>query len=86
VYIESITNIDEGDVIAFIDDLQFEYEGVHEITEDEALTIDWVHVNKAQVTGSLIVLDITHQHRQWNATYRVADHVKVIVDEGEWEE
>jgi hypothetical protein len=86
MYLESITNIDEGDVIAFIDDLQFEYEGVHEITADEALTIDWVYVNKAQVTGSLIILDVTHQHTNWSTTYRIADHVKVIVEEGEWEE
>lgn len=81
MYIESITNIDKGDVIAFIDDLQFEYEGVHEITEDEALTIDWVRVNKAQVTGSLIVLDVTHEQTDWSTKYRVADWVKVIVYE-----
>lgn len=81
MYIESITNIDEGDDIAFIDDLQFEYMGVHEISEDEEATIDWVHVNKAQVTGSLIVLDVTHIHTNWRTSYTCADHLDVIVFE-----
>jgi hypothetical protein len=81
MYIASITVIDEGDEIAFIDDLQFEYEGIHEISGDEAQTIDWVRVNKAQVTGSLIVLNVTHLHTNWTTEYRIADHVKVIVYE-----
>jgi len=82
VYTESVTLIDEGDVIAFIDDLQFDYEGVHEITKDEESTIDWVKVDKAQVLGSLILLAVTHTHTNWSTEYRVADHVKVIV----WED
>lgn len=81
MYLESITNIDKGDTIAFIDDLQFEYEGVHEITDDEALTIDWVRVNKAQITGTLVVLNVTHEMTNWTTDYRVADFVKVIVFE-----
>jgi len=81
MYIESITNIDAGDTIAFLDDLQFEYEGVHEITEDEALTIDWVKVNNAQVTGSLVVLNVTHEQTNWTTIYRVADFVRVLVYE-----
>jgi hypothetical protein len=81
MYIESITNIDEGDVIAFKSDLQFEYEGVHEITEDEALTIDWMIVRKARVTGDIFILDVTHEHTNWDTSYRVADFVKVIVRE-----
>lgn len=86
MHLESITLIDEGDVIAFIDDLQFEYEGVHEISDDEYTTIDWIYVNKAQVTGDLILITGTHQQTNWTTQYRVADFVKVIVDEGEWEE
>jgi hypothetical protein len=81
MYVENITLIDEGDEIAFIDDLQFEYEGVHEITEDEEATIDWVKVNKAQVTGDLIVLNVTHTHTNWTTDYRVADFVNVLVYE-----
>lgn len=89
MYVENISFIDEGDVIAFIDDLQFEYEGVHEISEDEYTTIDWVRVNKAQVTGDLIVLNVTHLQTNWTTDYRIADFVKVLVDEdsdGDWEE
>jgi len=79
--VERVTDIDEDDIIAFIDDLQFEYEGVHEITEDEALSIDWMVVHKAQVLGSLLELTVTHEHTSWQTKYRVADHVKVLVDD-----
>lgn len=81
MHMESITFIDEGDIIAFTDDLPFEYEGVHEIKEDEALTIDWVEVHKAQVTGSIIILDVTHLRSGYRIIYRLADFVKVIVED-----
>jgi hypothetical protein len=81
MYVENITLIDEGDVIAFIDDLQFEYEGVHEITEDEALTIDWMTVNKAQITGTLVVLNVTYEQTNWISQHTVTDHTRVLVFE-----
>ena len=81
MYTESITNIDEGDVIAFIDDLQFEYESPHEITEDEALTIDWMEVRYTQVTGSLIVVGVRHEQTDYVTSYNVADHTRVLVYE-----
>lgn len=79
--IERVTEIDEGDEIAFIDDLQFEYEGIHEITSEEEATIDWVKVRKAQITGTIVILEVTHLHQNWDTTYRVADFVKVILDD-----
>lgn len=81
MYVESITLIDEGDTIAFIDDLQFEYEGVHEIAADEALTIDWMVVHKARVIGTLVEIDVTHCHTGYRTKYRAADFVKVLVSE-----
>lgn len=80
MYIESITLIDEGDEIAFINDLQFEA-SIFDATEEELATIDWVHVNKAQVTGDLIVLDVTHMQTDFRTKYRIADFVKVLVCE-----
>lgn len=81
MYLESITLIDEGDVIAFTDMLDFYYEGIHEITEEQAKYIEWVRVKKARVLGSLIEIDLVHLKDGFSTSYRVADHAKVIVRE-----
>lgn len=79
--VELITDVDVDDEIAFIDDLPFEYEGIFSIDDENEKNIDWVRVDKAQVTGSLVVITGTHTHTNWTTQYRCADHLRVIVYE-----
>jgi len=79
--VELITDIDVDDEIAFIEDLPFEYEGIFSIDDENEKNIDWIRVNNAQFTGSLVIINGTHTHTDWTTIYRVADHTRVIVYE-----
>jgi hypothetical protein len=80
MYKEVITNIDEGDIIAFYDDLPFELiDGLDSITQTQANSMNWFAVKKAQFSGSIIILEGTYLQSGQKETMRIADWLKVIV-------
>lgn len=79
--VEQITDVDMDDEIAFIDDLPFEYEGIFSIDTAEVSEIDWIRIDKIQVTGSLVYITATHTHTNWTTSYHVPANLRVIVYE-----
>lgn len=71
--------IDEGDVVALIDDLPFEYTTLEDITEEQEKSIEWVRVRKAQVTGTLVIFETFGLHDGEVDRFHTADFAKFLI-------